>query len=250
MGEWAGIDDAAVIEASEPGPLKVLHLPWACFQSENPSILNDMKVSWFSTCLSALLSTAVFVPSARAGNILLNEGFESGDLSPWFRILTPNRNQCSMTYCEFWNVTSTDSHSGVFSITDVGSMELRQSFAPLPVSDIAGISFWAKDPNALFGVGYELFYSDNPDPALYLNSFLAPLTTSVWTYIDVTPNLTPGKQLVGISISGYDRFPSTPTPRVFVDDITVNVSTPEPQSGYLILIGVVGMLVATRQQRR
>jgi hypothetical protein len=153
-----------------------------------------------------------------------------------------------MTYCEFWNVTSTDSHSGVFSITDVGSMELRESFALLPVSDIAGISFWAKDPNALFAVGYELFYSDDPDPALYLNFFLAPLTTSDWTYIDVTPNLTPGKQLVGISVSGYDRFPSTPTPRVFVDDITVTVSTPEPQSGYLILIGVVGTLVAARQQ--
>src|SRR5260370_14398547 len=154
-----------------------------------------------------------------------------------------------MNYCEYWNVTSTDYHSGSFSITDVGSMELRESFGPIPVSDIAEISFWAKDPNALFAIGYELFYSDNPDPALYLNFFLAPLTTTKWTYVNVTPNLTPGKQLVGISVSGYDRFPSTPTPRVFVDDIVLNVSTPEPQLGFIVLIGSVGTIIASAKQR-
>ena len=61
-----------------------------------------------------------------AGEVLTNPGFETGSLGPWF----VGRN---FGATENWNVTSTVSHSGTFSATDVGNQELEQTFAGVQI---------------------------------------------------------------------------------------------------------------------
>jgi hypothetical protein len=99
-------------------------------------------------------------------------------------------------------------------------------------------------------IGYELFYSDNPDPFLYLNYFVQTLSDQNWTYIDMTANLQRGMELVGIGIGGYDRAPSTPVPRLYVDDVVLSVTTPEPTSSGLVAAGVAALMSAAMQRHR
>jgi len=196
-----------------------------------------------------LLSLAAVSAEPMLANSIVNGSFESGSLSPWFQNADPPRpSTCSMTYCEFWNVTSAVSLSGTYSITDVGNLELRQNFGPIPTSAISQLGFWALNPNTFTAiVGYELFYSDNPNPSLYLNFFTATLTTQNWTFIDMTQSLAVGKQLVGIGINGSDRFPSTPLPRLYVDDVVLS-TVPEPSSAALVGAGLI-VLAALRCSR-
>jgi hypothetical protein len=93
-------------------------------------------------------------------------------------------------------------------------------------------------------VGYELFYSDDPHPILYFNYFVVSLANQNWTFIDMTGSLLPGKQLVGIGINGEDRFPSTPVPRLYVDDVTLS-TVPEPSSFALLGTGLIVLIAAS-----
>jgi hypothetical protein len=154
-----------------------------------------------------------------------------------------------MPYCEFWNVTNAVSHSGSYSATDVGNLEMRQNFPAIATSGITQLGFWVMNPNTFTEFGtYELFYSDNPNPNLYLNAFSFTLTTQNWTFVDMTQNLLAGKQLVGIGINGLDRFPSTPFPRLYVDDVVLN-TIPEPSSLGFVAIGMIAFISATMHKR-
>ncbi len=144
-----------------------------------------------------------------------------------------------MPYCELWNVTNSVAHSGTYSITDVGNLEIRQDFAAIPTSQITQLGFWVLNPNNFdAGVVFELFYADNPNPNLYLNAIFRSLSTQQWTFIDATSSLLPGAQLVGFGINGYDRFPLSPQPRLYVDDVVLSTAVPEPSS---LLLGVGGL---------
>ena len=146
------------------------------------------------------------------------------------------------------------SHSGAYSATGVGNLEMRQNFAPVRTPDIGQLGFWVTNPNAFDAlIGYELFYADDPNPALYLDCFVQPLPQTGWTYIDMTRHLREGADLVGIGIIRYDRTPDTPTPRLYVDDVVSRIGPGVPEPGAFALVGAglpAVLWTGARRQRR
>src|SRR5262245_43789577 len=92
------------------------------------------------TAAAAIAIAALAAAPAIAGNILLNPGFETGFLAPWYQ-------GNDFGGPENWNVTSKEAHTGQFSATDVGNKQIRQDFAPVFVGDILEASLWIKNPD-------------------------------------------------------------------------------------------------------
>ncbi len=98
-----------------------------------------------------------------ATELLQNQGFETGDLSPWYQA----RNFCFGT-CVDWAVTDSTSHSGTYSAGVTGNLELRQDFAATPGADLTNLSFWV---NAGFQVGaIDFFHTDSSDEEFTYNA--------------------------------------------------------------------------------
>jgi hypothetical protein len=166
---------------------------------------------------------AILCVTAGAQAGLTNGGFESGSLAPWYTA----RNFSAI---EPWNVTTADAHSGLYSATDAGNFELRQNFAPIPVSQITELSYWLKQPTPLISA-VDFFYSDSTD-----DEQIVSLSGPDWQYFNVTSMLIPGKQLTGFSVWGY-RSTGTTADRTYVDDVTLRTTIPAPGA---ILLGMVG----------
>jgi hypothetical protein len=191
----------------------------------------EMKRFVFTLALAALLTGSAF-----AGELLVNGGFESGVLSPWFNA----RDFCGVN-CVPWNVNTMNPHSGMFSAMDVGNIELRQNFTPTPASMITSVTFWVNSTAGADAVDF--FYTDNSD-----EEFVVFSTPGVWNFEDVTADLDPGKTLSGFSIFGADPGFTT-----FFDDASImaNVATtPEPGTLVMLGSGALGLLGAIRRRAR
>ena len=80
------------------------------------------------------------------------------------------------------------------------------------------MSFWLKHPDTLGGqTAIDFFYSDNG-----LNEVIISTTTLDWELHDVTASLLAGKELVGISVYGYNG--SAPN-HTLIDDVTIALVT-------------------------
>jgi hypothetical protein len=187
-----------------------------------------MKRLLFAFALATLL-----LGSAFADELIVNGGFESGVLSPWFN----GRDFCGGN-CVPWNVNNTNPHTGMFSAMDVGNIELRQNFNPTPASMITNVSFWVNNSAGVDAVDF--FYTDNSD-----EEFVVFTTPGIWNLADVTSDLDLGKTLSGFSIWGCD-----PACTTFVDDvsITTNVATPEPGTLVMLGSGVLAFAGALRRK--
>ena len=177
---------------------------------------------------------------ARAANIVSNPGFETGALAPWFQ----DRDFTGGGPKEDWNVTSADAHSGTFSATDVGNLELRQDLPATPTASITEVSFWARHPDGPEPLAYDLFYSNGNDDEFVV------FPGADWTFIDATSNLEAGTNLVAISVFGVSG--GSPSSRTFVDDFTVN-GTPAsavPEPATLTLLGLGALSLAGYAWRR
>ncbi len=184
-----------------------------------------MKKFLFALALAVLMVTSSF-----AAEVLQNGGFESGLLAPWY---TARTQYCGGT-CVAWGVTNSFAHSGLYSATDVGNLELRQDFTPTPGSWITNVSF------LVFGAGanaVDFFYSDGSD-----QEFVTFPAGGVWSYVDVTSDVDTSKILTGFSIWGTD-----PSFTTYVDDARIN-AVPEP--GTLVMFGsaLVGLAGAIRRK--
>jgi hypothetical protein len=172
--------------------------------------------------LTALACT-LCCATANAANVLVNPGFETGTLNPWFA------DSGAPT------VSNAEAHTGVFSAAAFGSDSIRQNFAPVATGDVTEVSFWAKRPPFPFDQ-YSLYYSD------------APTTTNIvlgnggdWEFFNITAQLTPGAHLTGFSIFGTSAGPA------FLDDFTIDV-IPEPSGAFAALTALA--LAAARKRRR
>ena len=182
--------------------------------------------------LSITVSVVGIATPAGAMNILVNSGFESGNLAPWFQ-------DQDFSGTEDWNVTSADAHSGAFSATDVGDKSIRQNFSAVPTDDIVEISLWIKQPSPTCCSALRFFYSDGS-----VGGASIFLSTPEWEFFDVTDRLDPDKELSGFGIFG---FLTVGTPRTFVDDVSVNI--PEPTAGLLLTSGLIGLAINERRRR-
>jgi hypothetical protein len=171
-----------------------------------------------------------------ASNVLDNPGFESGILSPWFQA---NDFSAGLPK-EDWNVTSSEAHSGMFSATNIGNIELRQNFSAVPTETITEVSFWWRHPDGgNTPLAYTLFYSDTSQEV-----GIATAPTDEYQFIDVTASLDPGKSLNGISVYGFNgAIPG----RTFVDDFVIE-AVPEPV-GIAPFILCVANLVSCYRRR-
>jgi len=182
------------------------------------------------TYLLSLLTTVGFMValggSAKADPIV-NGGFETGSLSPWFQDQTLCFNKC-----DNWNVTSLDSKSGGFSATDVGDNSLRQNFDPVLTALITEVSLWVKHPDGgIIPTGGDFFYADGTS-----SSFFVLTRDTNWEFFDITSQLQTGKALNGLDLFGFSGGPPSGSERTFIDDVMIKAPTavPEPP-GWLLL---------------
>ena len=168
---------------------------------------------------------------ALANNVLVNPGFETGLLAPW----TNDNDFCAG--CT-WSVDAADAHSGTYSAVVDGNRLLLQTFAPIPVSSISALNFWARHPNSLNGdaMAVWLGYSDSTN-----EEALRSTSDSNWTYFDVLNELDSGKSLTSFGVYGNSgaiaRF----------DDAVLNAGVPEPSAWLLLVTGVAWPVLRRRR---
>jgi hypothetical protein len=188
----------------------------------------EMKKILFALAVATLL-----VSSSFAGELLANPGFESGALNPWFTA----RAQFCFSTCIPWAVTNTVVHSGSFSATDVGNIEMQQNFTPTAGSAISSVSLWINNSAGVDAADF--FYTDGSD-----QEFVFFSTPGIWNLVDLTSDVDTTKILSGFSVWGC-----SPDCVTYVDDASIMAATTTPEPGSLIMLGS-GILAAAGALRR
>lgn len=172
--------------------------------------------------------------NAFAVNILSNNGFESGALSPWFQSIN------NFPGNENWNVTSVGAYSGSYCATDVGNKLLQQNFSPIAVAGISSLTFALRNMDASVNAIYFRYSNGTVEENLIHHQ------DSNWHVYDFTSYLDSGKSLVAFGVYGVQ--PGA-TGRTYLDDVALIV-VPEPGSFALIGIGCLAFLLRWQGQRR
>ena len=175
--------------------------------------------------LVAVLVAALGCAPAWA-NELLNPGFESGVLDPWYQ-------KADYGGPENWNVTTDDVHTGKYSATDRGNKLIAQDFAPIATDSIIEASFWLKNVDASINAVYFEYSDFTTEENIWW-------PTGGWDYVDATAWLDPGKELISFGVYGVS---GGTTERTYVDDWMIYV--PEPSA--LLLLGLGGVAALRRR---
>lgn len=174
---------------------------------------------------TTLVSFGIVGAFAQAhANILVNPGFETGNMTGW-------------TTSAF-TATNNDFHTGAWSTIDFGNFSLEQSFAPVAATDITEISVWAKQPNlASFFFAFQVDYTDAST-----DQYLASGGTgTAWTKFDFTSQLNLSKTVQTIRAFGYSAGGTNDV--TWFDDFVVNTNpVPEPASFAVLGLGAFALL--------
>lgn len=190
--------------------------------------------------LAASVALAMGLPAAAgAANIIVNPGFDSGTLSPWF-----NDRDFSAGGTP-WAATTDEAHTGAWSAGNVGDIEIRQNFAGVDSDDVLAASLWLKHPGLESNLpGFvSFFYSDATN-----SGGLILTSGSEWEFFDVLSFLAPGKTLTGFSVFGYSGGSDAPD-LTYLDDVIIDVGiVPEPASWTMMIAGF-GLVGGTMRRR-
>jgi hypothetical protein len=164
-----------------------------------------------------------------SANILINPGFEAGNMSGW-------------TTSAF-TATNNDSHTGSWSTLGFGNVNLEQDFAPTLGSDISEVSVWVKQPNlSNFFFAFDIMYSDSS----YDETLGSGSGAATWTKFDFTSLVNTSKTVTGIRGWGYSAGGTNDV--TWYDDFVVNTSTvPEPAS--FAVLGIGAMVLLRRRKK-
>jgi hypothetical protein len=178
--------------------------------------------------LSAVTVVAIvaLVAAPAWANILVNPGFETGALAPWYQ-------KADYGGPENWNVTTADVHSGTYSATDRGNKLIAQDFAAVATDSIIEASLWLKNVDASINAVYFQYSDLTTEENIWW-------PTGGWDYVDATGWLDPGKQLVSFGVYGVS---GGTTERTYVDDWKIII--PEPSA--VLLLGLGGALAFRRR---
>jgi len=146
-------------------------------------------------------------PSGVRGNILVNPGFETGNLTPWTT--------------QAWSVSTNGPHTGTYCAYDVGNNWIMQTFTPTPVAQVTSVTIWYRQPEVSISA-IDLFYS----PSDY-DEFLVFMANANWSFFDVTSQLRAVGSLQAIRIWGYSGGGSLPD-ETFVDDVLIDTQGCSP----------------------
>ena len=167
--------------------------------AERLATSGDVTVDLDNPPENAIWSTT---PAGERGNILLNAGFEDGVLIPW--------------YGPVWSVSTANPHAGLYCAYDIGNNGIRQDFAPTPVAQVLSITLWERQPEIAISA-IDFFYS-----ATDYDEFLVFLSTSNWSFFDMTSYPRSSGSLQGIRIWGYSGGGPLPD-ETFLDDVLIDV---------------------------
>jgi hypothetical protein len=159
-----------------------------------------------------LVSVLLNVTEVSTGviNLIQNDSFETGSLSPW----SQGRNFCSGA-CKVWAVLATEPRLGQDDAGSEGNLEMRQDFAATPTSSILQVSLWVRHPSGFEPTAVDFFYSDGAD-----DEFLMFTSDSSWDSFDFTTDLAAGKSLSGFSVWGFGSS-NIATPVTYVDGVVI-----------------------------
>lgn len=179
-------------------------------------------------CAAVAVGCIVAQASTHAAPVLVNGGFETGNLNGW------------STWSGSPAVTSAQAHSGSFAVAAFGNDAIRQDFAAVASADIGEFSFWVKRSGGPFD-SLRLFYGDGSFEDLLVSG-----NSNDWTHFDVTSQLDAGKTLTGFFIFGTTSGPA------YLDDFVLETraaAVPEPMSLPLVGLALLS-LAAVRRARQ
>lgn len=187
-------------------------------------------------CFSIL---ALYSSCSYSAVVVLNGGFEDGVLEPWYQGI----GTLDYPHDEFWNISTSRSFTGNYSVTNVGNNELRQNFTPIAASTISEVSFYLLKESFAVDSAVQLHYSDGTLDQMVVSS----TGTDIWEYMDVAGSLDPGKYLSGISIFGI-RSSDPGGIRLYLDDVNI-IATPLPAGIWLFSSGLLGLAGIARRRK-
>jgi hypothetical protein len=172
--------------------------------------------------LISYVALAALVAAPAWANILINPGFESGVLDPWYQ-------KADYGGPEDWNVTTDDVHSGEYSATDCGNKLIAQDFAAVSTDLIIEASLWLRNVDATINAVYFQYSDMSVEENVWWPS-------GGWDYVDATIWLDPGKELISFGVYGVS---GGDTQRTYVDDWTLVI--PEPSTAVLLGLAALGL---------
>ena len=171
----------------------------------------------------------LFTTAVTASQLIVNSGFETGDFTGWNPHVSPTFDG---------SITSTDAHSGTYSL-EMGAVDwIDQSFSS--VATTGDLSFWVKGTGLSGPSNVNVLYSDTTSDDFLIGG--AAISNTEWTQF--TMGIDNTKLLDMITVSVWESTP------ILFDDFSLEGRDviPEPATVMLFGLGLLGVAGVSRRK--